>query len=247
MSTNGNALVAAQEANLPDADLQRIFEEERKQALAGIDYRPPRVGIEPRTQQFAFVATGDLVKELRVVVVFSHKARGFWEEGNKVPVCTSMDGRTGQGDPGGACATCPLNQFGSDPKGGNGKACKEMRRLYFVREEDGLPSLLTLPPTSIGAWDQYVSALVGRKDTPGTIFVETVLRLEKQEDKSRGYTWSVLKPEQGQRVPMPHMLELRKLRAAIEIAATKYGVEAEDYGATVDVEAEASPVGDEAF
>ncbi len=230
-------IIAAREAGLTEAQMRQIIEEERRQALAGIDYRPPRVSIEPRTQQFSFLATGELRKELDVVVVFSHKARGYWEEGNKVPVCSSLDGKHGTGNPGGACIACPLNQFESDPKGGRGKACKEMRRLYFVSDEDVLPQLLTLPPTSITAWDEYVAGVVGQQDTPSTIFLRTRLSLEKQEDKARGYTWSVLKPAQGEKLPIPQVLKLRELRMQLEIAAAKFGIEAEDYGVeAIDVQ-----------
>lgn len=245
----GNAALAtlAQEAGIQEAELKRIADEERQRALAGIEYRPPRVGIEARTQQFAFAATGELIKELEVVVVFGHKARGLWEEGNKVPVCSSLDGKTGQGNPGRNCLACIFNKFGSDPKGSQGKACKEMRRLYAVRENDVLPVLLTLPPTSITAWDEYVSGVVGQKGTPSPLFLRTILTLEKQEDKTRGYTWSVLRPRQGLKLPITQALELRQLQAAIEVAATKVGIEAEDYyGAEEPVDVTPAATGAEA-
>lgn len=35
-----------------------------------------------------------------------------------------------------SCATCPLNEWGSDPNGGAGKACKNVLRLALIAESD---------------------------------------------------------------------------------------------------------------
>ena len=54
------------------------------------------------------------------------------------------------------CAECPLNQWGSG--NGRGKACKDLRRLIVLVEGWSMPAIMTLPPTSVKAFDTYASA-----------------------------------------------------------------------------------------
>ncbi len=67
------------------------------------------------------------------------------------------------------CATCPKFAWGSDPKGGRGKACREVRRLALIDGnliEKG-PEAITkaevvfmkIPVTSVRNWASYVSQL----------------------------------------------------------------------------------------
>lgn len=66
------------------------------------------------------------------------------------------------------CATCTLNAFGSDPRGGKGKACKNQVRLVLLDAQlirDGsapealIPHLVTVPVTSTKNWQRYIKAL----------------------------------------------------------------------------------------
>ena len=100
----------------------------------------------------------DYVKEIQGVIIYTHRVNGYWSralgdgEGGAAPVCSSMDGKTGINTTTGeciSCDTCPLNQYGSDPKDGAGKACKNMRRIYLMGSGDPNCYLLTVPPTSI--------------------------------------------------------------------------------------------------
>lgn len=53
-------------------------------------------------------------------------------------LCRSDDMKTGIGEPGGSCATCPLNQFGSAKGGkGKGKACTEFYNFPSLVIRDG--------------------------------------------------------------------------------------------------------------
>lgn len=95
----------------------------------------------------------DYEPTLEGVILFNHAANSYWPAGseyddNTPPQCQSVDGKMGYGDPGGICETCVNNRFGSDPKG-NGKACKNMRVLYLLRNGEMMPIQLSLPPTSI--------------------------------------------------------------------------------------------------
>ena len=67
---------------------------------------------------------------------------------------------TGEGDPGGACAKCRYNQFGSGESGG--KACKNRRRIYILREGEVFPVLLSLPTGSLKEFTRYIQRLLSR-------------------------------------------------------------------------------------
>lgn len=80
------------------------------------------------------------------------------ESGDLVPHETSPEP---QGED---CASCPKNQWKSDPKGGNGKACKNQKRLLIVPPDAGAdtqPYTLYVSPTAIKKYDSYVRELAG--------------------------------------------------------------------------------------
>jgi len=133
----------------------------------------------------------DTPKELLGVIIDHHPANGYWAEEysgkNQPPDCSSMDGVTGT--PGvningvvyKNCATCPMNQFGSDPKGGAGKACKNMHRVYLLREETVFPLLVTLPPTSLSAIKDYVRRLTNKLKRLSGVVSKITLEKDKNE------------------------------------------------------------------
>lgn len=106
----------------------------------------------------------DYAKYLEGVILHSHNACAYWiagkdEDDNTPPDCQSTDGKIGYGNPGGLCADCPYNRFGSDTKGtGRGKACKNQRIIYLLRSGDVMPIQLSLPPTSIRPYTDFVNA-----------------------------------------------------------------------------------------
>lgn len=128
----------------------------------------------------------DMVKELVGVIVDHHSINAYWSNKyagqNNPPDCSSMDGKTGQGTPGGNCKTCPYNQWGSDPETG-GKSCKNMHRIYLLREGDLFPLLISLPPTSIKPFSNYLAKrVIGRgKRSYGVI---TKISLRRETNKS---------------------------------------------------------------
>jgi hypothetical protein len=116
----------------------------------------------------------DYQKEIDAVIVFTHRANGFWtgaygsgDDQNKIPACSSMDGKTGvRMDTGEIrqCENCPLNEFGSgtDQNGNQarGKACKNMRRLYLMMSGNPNLYLLTVPPTSIKEVNKQLAKII---------------------------------------------------------------------------------------
>lgn len=124
-------------------------------------------------------------KELEGVIVFHKQARTYWAEGleeggGKPPDCWSDDAVTGHGEPGGDCATCQFAQFGSDDKE-RGQACKLMRQLFILRPGQFLPTLVTVPPSSLKGARAYLLGLASE----GIPYygVKTKLTLEKQKNQ----------------------------------------------------------------
>ena len=76
---------------------------------------------------------------------------------NTVPLCSTVDGKQGYGTPGGACAACELNRYGTATDG-KGKACKNMRILYLLQDGDYIPLQLSLPPTSLRPFNDFMNA-----------------------------------------------------------------------------------------
>jgi hypothetical protein len=60
------------------------------------------------------------------------------------------------------CATCPKNVWGSDLKGGKGKACKDMRPLYLLTEGSYIPITVQVPKKSLKNIRKYFTRLSGR-------------------------------------------------------------------------------------
>jgi hypothetical protein len=128
------------------------------------------------------------VKEVRCVVLFQRDIRTYWRSsiddtgGGSPPDCHSFDSKVGIGDPGGDCASCPLNQFGSAAKG-TGKACKEVRQLFILREgsESVLPEVFSVPPTSLQAARKFALNLGGRGIPVSSVITE--IGLAKKRSK----------------------------------------------------------------
>lgn len=133
----------------------------------------------------------DMVKEIKGVIVDHHPVNAYWavkyEGQNNPPDCSSMDGKCGVGNPGGECKTCPFNQFGS-AEDGKGKKCKNMHRVYILRSGDAFPLLLTLPPTSIKAFSDFMAKRILIKGLR-SYGVVTWVALKKAQN-SGGITYS---------------------------------------------------------
>lgn len=103
------------------------------------------------------------VTDITGVIIHHHPVNAYWKEkfsgGNEQPDCSSYDGKTGIDRETGECkncAVCPYNQFGSDHDGGAGKACKNVHRVYILREGNPVPIILSLPPTSLKSMRDYI-------------------------------------------------------------------------------------------
>ena len=124
------------------------------------------------------------MKEIEGVIVDHYPVNSYFENEYTgeiaPPTCSSMDGKNGLGEPGGTCATCQLNKYGSADDG-KGKKCKNLRRLYILRSGEILPILITLPPTSIKNFSDYVTK---RIVTKGMKTCDIVTRMTLTVEKS---------------------------------------------------------------
>ena len=189
------ALVPAKEApvfNLSavNADLGGTIAEE----MDGLGSVPFEIIKVPGGGHIAFEVAGDdennpdVVKELVGIIVHQHAVNAYWEEDmasrqgddkRNAPTCSSLDGHTGFAPAEGVyrqCDECPFNKFGS---AGRGKACKNMRRLYFLMEGRAMPVIIQIPPTSLKAFKDYVGMWIARKQIPPYAHV-TRLTLKKE-------------------------------------------------------------------
>lgn len=79
------------------------------------------------------------------------------------------------------CKGCPRDEWGSDPNGGRGKACKQGRRLVIIPAnalDDGADKVLTaelalldLPVTSVKNYSQFVNTLAVSAGVPAWVAV----------------------------------------------------------------------------
>ena len=132
------------------------------------------------------------------IIIHHTLPRARWEtdleEGGikSPPDCSSPDGITGYGDPGGDCFTCQFNEWGSANRG-EGKACKEKRMLFVLRPTDILPVVVQAPTTSLQPVKKYFLRLVQQAPPQRFYHCYTRLELEKVEANPFDYSRIVLR------------------------------------------------------
>lgn len=113
-----------------------------------------------------------------------------WDENNPTnPVCFaySPDGENMVPHPASSkpqcdsCDACPLNKWGSDPKGGRGKACKNGRSLAMIPADVSAEDIIKaevaiqkLPVTSIKFWGNYVNLIANMFHRPPLGMITTI-------------------------------------------------------------------------
>ena len=129
------------------------------------------------------------VKEITGVILLHHPAFAYYREkysgGSNPPDCGSFDGVNGIGDPGGKCANCPLNRYGSGD--GQGKACKNRRMIYILMEGELFPMVLSLPTGSLREFTNYIKRQLSKGKKLNRIVTRITL---KKASNSSGITFS---------------------------------------------------------
>jgi len=165
--TGKNALVVISDWEAPTL----LNSEDVMEEMDGLQFNFTNVKV-PSGGGMAFELPGDdddepdIVKELEGVIVHHHPINVYFAaayDGEKQPPdCVSMDGKFGTGEPGGECANCELNQWGTG-RDGEGKACSNRRRVYLLRRDEMFPLLISLPPTSLKNFSDLISRKILQK------------------------------------------------------------------------------------
>lgn len=166
-------------AQLADFNLSAAMAEE----LDGLSITFERIKI-PSAGSTVFELPGedadepDAVKDFSGVILWHHPLFAYYRNtytgGSNPPDCGSFDGVTGTGDPGGNCAKCPYNQFGSGSN--RSKLCKNRRRIYVLREGEIFPLLLSLPTGSLKEFTRYIKRLLGKGMKSNTVITRFSLK-----------------------------------------------------------------------
>ena len=151
---------------LPEMGDADFSSEELAEDTDGLTMSFPRIKIPAGGVLQFELPTGDpqhpdYSPTLTGVILYNHASCAYWPEGDEYnddvpPLCSSVDGKQGYGEPGGVCETCALSQFGS-ASNGRGKACKNMRVLYLLRSGEFMPLAINLSPTSISPFREFLN------------------------------------------------------------------------------------------
>lgn len=132
-------------------------------------------------------------KTFSAVIMHNHDARKYWAEAygrgenNKPPTCQSSNGLQGFGEPGGACAVCPLKA---------NMECKQAVMLYLMLPDMVLPVTLSVPVMSVRPAKKYlVEQLAAFGDRPFDVMTE--FSLVNRSNKG-GIKYSAIAFERGE-------------------------------------------------
>lgn len=191
----------------------------------------------------------DYMKEVEGVIIFTHRLNGYWPgafgtDDNKVPACSSMDGKTAVWTDTGevrTCENCPLNQYGSDdnPNGtGKGKACKNMRRIYLMMNGDPNFYLLTVPPTSIKDVNKQLTKII----TGGTPYTGLIVSFKLEKAKNaKGVEYSKVTVEKKGLLPPAVSAAAKEMRRQIKAKYQDMTITLAEYAPAQDQGAATAP------
>ena len=186
MSEGKNTQIAAVETGFTALANNNILEEALADEYAGLEFSIDRVKL-PAGGGTAFEVPAEdgedteMVKDITGVILYNHPAYAYYASafagGHAAPDCSSIDGATGIGTPGGDCRRCPFNKFGSGD--GQSKLCKNKRMLYILREGELFPVALSLPTGSLNS--QIVTRISLKKATSsaGIAYSQAVFNFER--------------------------------------------------------------------
>jgi hypothetical protein len=201
-NNNTNAMELNEKFRLPAiVGGEEFTSDELAEEMDGLHLNFQRVKI-PAGGSLQFELPGDdpenpeYARTLEGVIIYNHAANALWIEGseeeeNATPLCSSVDGKFGCGEPGGDCATCDFNKFGSG-ENGKGKMCKNMRFLYLLRDGEYMPMQIILPPTSIKPFNDFYNQVFAtrRRGTCGSI---VSIGLKRVDNGSNTYSITTFK------------------------------------------------------
>lgn len=198
----------------------------------------------------------EVVKEVQGVIIFTHRMNAYWpssfgqgEAGtNTPPECSSMDAKKGYNYKTGKttdCDTCPFNQFGE-----GGKPCKNLRRIYLMRNGSPNVYLLSVPPTSMKDVSRGLARIMGNGKVPYTKMVVSFKLVPATSKGGINYSKIAiskvgdLTPEQGKQVSEIRK-QVKEQYESVQITAADYNTEPDNDSAPAsdNTQAQAAPDG----
>ena len=117
------------------------------------------------------------------------------------------------------CSECEWNRFGSNRAGGRGKDCKDTALLFFFQENSRIPTLLTVPATSLPALKQYALKLIDAGKKMEAVYTE--IGLEKVMGGGGG-SYSRLTLAYAGDLPEAAQAAMSKMGADIKSSLTEF-------------------------
>lgn len=171
----------------------------------------------------------DSVKEFKAVIIYHHPMNAYYKEkyagGNTPPDCSSLDGKVGTKPDTGEicdCKTCPYAQFGSGEN--NGKACKQKRRIFLLREGEMLPLILSLPTGSLQEFSRYVMRLLQKGVKTNQVVTKFTL---KKAQNSGGISYSQAIFSMDRMLSSEEQVKISKMSEQVKVFASSV-VESEE-------------------
>lgn len=172
----------------------------------------------------------DMEKELRGVILFTHKMNARWEGDyggeNRMPVCSSWDAKQGVELETGAVCNCDICEYNEFKANGDGKECKNTRRIYLMLDGRQHLYLLTVPPTSLKAVSKQLKHLIS-SGLPLTRMAVT-FRLESAKSKG-GKDYAKITVEKSGELTKDQGDLARTMREEIKRQYTTVAVDNDDY------------------
>jgi hypothetical protein len=229
--------------------LQAFGDQGMKEEAKGLPIIAPRVDIlHQGTAAFKFRDAPEeeqIKKTFEAVIIHVDPQRAFWKEemgegegAGQMPDCFSRDlivpdpqAADRQSD---KCGTCRHNDFGSDPKGGRGKGCKEMRRVFFLPSGKLDAHVMNVPPTSLKSLKTYFTFLAENK-IQRPQFVVTKFAAKNAENKG-GIEFSQLNLSLVKKLDERVILFVLEMKKGIEsMLQTAAPISRDDFqGKTID-------------
>ena len=159
------------------------------------------------------------------------------------PTCRSLDGvkpdkETSISIQAETCGDCPWNKWDTGRKL-RGKGCKQRMNNFLTFDAEDVPTLFSVPPTSLKIYGNYTVALRQTK-VPGGIFgVRTVFGLEPKTNP-HGPDYMILTLAPGRKLRFAEMKSQEAIRTKFETLMRQRGIQVEEATADDAVETPSS-------
>jgi len=185
------SVATTREETLP-AEVQEFLEKERQREISEHGVETPAIEVIHGKELFQ-MPDGKTCKTFEGVMLAEQRVNIRWTEESDLPDCVAPDAMNGSKH--GKCATCEFNQFGSDPKGGAGKDCKNQSVLLLWRTDEPthVPFRITVSPTGLKN-DRAKAAREIRKAASGSGLpaLGVIAEFSLEHGSGSGKEWSVL-------------------------------------------------------